>query len=1251
MKSSILIQGMLLLCILINPLNAQTIEVSGTINTDTEWSADQVNVTGDLNIQGGATVTILPGTRVEMQGYYKIHVNGYIDARGREAEPIIFTINDPTGFSDTSTTSGSWAGIELVNNHDGIDTSFFKYCTIEYVSTPGGQYENTGSALYALNARVLLNHCTIRNNQGHFRGALRLRADHAVVKNSTIELNESFNYWGGGGIGCGRNDVVVDGNLIWKNIAHGHGGGGVLVEGGYRPLIINNRVVNNLCDDLGGGIFAYDDARPLIIQNIICNNQARAGAGISFQASGDVVINNVIANNLATYRGGAIHFDYPTVFEGVNNIMYGNTPDQINVASPSSYPRFTHCVIQDGAGGVSGESENIRLEHIYNVNPLFEGASTGAGVLYNGAVADWSIQEGSPCINAGSKDEFPQYLPGNDFEGKERVKFGEVDLGCYEFTSGVIYVNSNINSDQVWMADTVKIGAQIYVKANLTIAPGVVVAFRDNYRMYVEDYIYARGTEDAYIHFTAEDTLGFSTGDTDDGGWGPIYFHYNTNGSEFAYCKFQYGKTNQISEYTAPVLHAVGANQIIFDHCIFENNIGRNRGVVFFFVSSGIHFSSCTFRNNLLFSPLDYVSTIEFNNVSNVTIKNSTIINNQMNGIYSDKSGIYTGNLIANNHHGISLSGFLGKLNNNTIVNNSGRGIRFFMDEAEMNNNIIRGNLYSLQMNNDIILFANNNLVEGGINPPGSAEVHAFNTLDADPVFRKAIEEKGYGTQAFQADWSLYSISPCLNYGTGKLEDLDLMSVDMQGNPRIFGKGIDLGAFELPGSAPVITHHPRGGGFCAGEELSMSVAIEETDTVRVVWLKDGIDIPGENQLTLTVEDLESSYNGNYQCVVFNGFGEAFSYPAFVQVGNPPEILSQPESKWAIEDKSIRLQYGVAGSQPMEFQWYQNDMLLPNADRPELIFSVTGSEKEGKYYSTVTNECGTVSTDTVLVYLAPQICMVTVDTASGSNLVVWEKKSGAGFIGYRVYRESKAAGIYNEMETVSADALSVWTDTRANPMTQAYIYKITGIMPDGSETDLDLCIPHKTIHLLVSQNTETKTSQLSWDEYVGFDYGTYLIYRSNTGTDFEQVWSMSSSTSSWTDPAFFDQDVYYRVVVPKLDPCIATAGDKKAGSGPYSYSLSNVEDNRAAATGLDTDEHANDLVIYPNPARERVRISFPNPEMRDYRLTLTDLSGKVMLELNDIHEGTVLLHRGNLPAGVYILSLNGDRNYRAKLVLY
>jgi hypothetical protein len=81
--------------VLCSSIHAQTIQVSGEIPSDITWQASTVQVTGNVHIARNATVTVLPGTRVEFQGHFEIDVDGAILANGTAVDSIIFTINNP----------------------------------------------------------------------------------------------------------------------------------------------------------------------------------------------------------------------------------------------------------------------------------------------------------------------------------------------------------------------------------------------------------------------------------------------------------------------------------------------------------------------------------------------------------------------------------------------------------------------------------------------------------------------------------------------------------------------------------------------------------------------------------------------------------------------------------------------------------------------------------------------------------------------------------------------------------------------------------------------------------------------------------------------------------------------------------------------------------------------------------------------------------------------------------------------------
>ncbi|UCC52731.1 MAG: hypothetical protein JSV68_01950, partial [Anaerolineaceae bacterium] len=104
-------------------------EVSGT------WTlaGSPYLIDGDIIVPTGETLSIEPGVEVIFQSWYKLTVNGTLDAVGTEAEPILFTA------------SNKWLGIRFVN---ASDESQLTHVIVERGQATGASPENKGGGIY-----------------------------------------------------------------------------------------------------------------------------------------------------------------------------------------------------------------------------------------------------------------------------------------------------------------------------------------------------------------------------------------------------------------------------------------------------------------------------------------------------------------------------------------------------------------------------------------------------------------------------------------------------------------------------------------------------------------------------------------------------------------------------------------------------------------------------------------------------------------------------------------------------------------------------------------------------------------------------------------------------------------------------------------------------------------------------------------------------------------------------------------------
>ncbi len=318
--------------------------------------------------------------------------------------------------------------------------------------------------------------------------------------------------------------------------------------------------------------------------------------------------------------------------------------------------------------------------------------------------------------------------------------------------------------------------------------------------------------------------------------------------------------------------------------------------------------------------------------------------------------------------------------------------------------------------------------------------------------------------------------------------------------------------------------------------------------------------------------------------------------------------------------------------------------------PEL----TGQRARG-YFVTVTNEAGCKTIHLVDIPekkpVENKICVVTVDTVIGSNLVVWEKVEDA--IIYHVYRETSAKDVYLLAGSVPGGDLSVFVDTVANPTIRSYRYKIAAVDECGTESFLSHM--HKTVHLQIYPGLTESIMNLAWDDYIGETFESFEVWRFTSLFSWEMLDELPSNLKSYTDFNVPPGKVFYNVRVPIPNPCNPTglfkSGGYKGGTGPYKHSLSNMDDNKLKETGV--GRYMSDkFYVYPNPTPGHVVVWSENFNITEGEILVTDLSGRRVMhkKFENNLSGRLELDLTGQSSGSYLVQLwTNGQVYFQKLV--
>jgi hypothetical protein len=299
---------------------------------------------------------------------------------------------------------------------------------------------------------------------------------------------------------------------------------------------------------------------------------------------------------------------------------------------------------------------------------------------------------------------------------------------------------------------------------------------------------------------------------------------------------------------------------------------------------------------------------------------------------------------------------------------------------------------------------------------------------------------------------------------------------------------------------------------------------------------------------------------------------------------------------------------------------------------------------GSYYVTVTDAVSNSVVVTFDIYppAAPEICLVTVDSTTGSfNTIVWEKSSlDLGAIdSFYVYRE--ISSVFQKIAAVHKDSLSQYDDLSVNTGTTSYLYKISALDSCGGESALSLY--HKTIHML-----NIGGAQFSWNFYeiegASNPVANYLVHRddNNTGNFLLLAdGTVSGSSNSYTDinGATFP-NARYRVEVDwnTATSCTSTRAIN------HNTTRSNKQSG-ITANAIATNELENLNIVYPNPASDFIFITGGEPLFAD----VYDCTGKLL-----IHEALTTnknkIFVGNLPAGTYHMLVTSAEKKTAHSVI-
>jgi hypothetical protein len=267
-------------------------------------------------------------------------------------------------------------------------------------------------------------------------------------------------------------------------------------------------------------------------------------------------------------------------------------------------------------------------------------------------------------------------------------------------------------------------------------------------------------------------------------------------------------------------------------------------------------------------------------------------------------------------------------------------------------------------------------------------------------------------------------------------------------------------------------------------------------------------------------------------------------------------------------------------------------------------------------------------------LRNEICLLTVDSATTTNLIVWEKVQNTGVDYYNIYRETSFAGQYMLIDTVQASNLSVFNDVVASPLHRSWRYRISAVDACGQEGPLSR--QHKTIHL-VTQQLSANEIKVYWDDYEGIEYGTLDLYRHTDEEGWQLLGSLPITQTSYLDTPTSLEGLDYMIEIVPDELCTA------ARAQDYNSSRSNKA-NGIFNPGEGTGDSNNSVVensllenvqIYPNPSNGLLYVSSESEDV--INLSIFSTAGARVWEGEFFQ--TEMIDLSHVESGLYFVKLD------------
>ncbi|HOZ30487.1 MAG TPA: immunoglobulin domain-containing protein [Bacteroidales bacterium] len=473
---------------------------------------------------------------------------------------------------------------------------------------------------------------------------------------------------------------------------------------------------------------------------------------------------------------------------------------------------------------------------------------------------------------------------------------------------------------------------------------------------------------------------------------------------------------------------------------------------------------------------------------------------------------------------------------------------------------------------------------------------------------------------------------------------------------------------------PQITTHPEGGEVCVDDVVEMFITASGEEPLQYLWYRNGSAVSDQTNETLVYEHAQVNQSGTYFCRVMNDCGYEDSFSTELTVGSPAAITWNPVDQNLCEHDTLNLIMDAQGDN-YTLQWYFNNSPIPGENDTVLNIINLNPSQAGLYYCSAYNSCAVVNTDTVSVVIneAPDINLgtdidlcegETTTLTAGDNYVHYNWNDGLSYqpslsveIGGTFILEVTGENSCHNRDTVVVtfhpyhnilfgdDDIIVCGSFVLDAGEGAYSYLWNTIPPQNTSS--------------IIVNAPGNYSVTTTGDSFGCETTQSIYVDVREPISFSLGGDVSAPVDSFINIGIEHIYSEYLWNTGHELPILTVYGTNY-GIGTFEFWLTAIALNGCSYTdtinvtfyhgsGIETNEHFNDIQLYPNPTSDLINLSSETNYING--IEIYNIYGELVLK-EVINNMEISLNVSSFAKGLYLLKCkyNNDETKIFKLLI-